>query len=42
MPVIPPPRPEHNHITRDIKAKGKCPACDLYWHSAVTSLGEDQ
>jgi len=20
----------HNHITRDIKRKGLCPACDLY------------
>lgn len=21
-------RPEHNHMTRDIKAPGLCPACD--------------
>ena len=21
---------KHNHITRDIKSKGKCPACDRY------------
>lgn len=21
---------QHNHITRDIKEKGKCPACDLH------------
>lgn len=21
---------EHNHFTRDIKAPGKCPACDAY------------
>lgn len=21
----------HNHPTRDIKAPGKCPACDEYW-----------
>lgn len=21
----------HNHITRDIKPRGECPACDLYW-----------
>ena len=22
---------EHNHVTRDIKPSGECPACDLYW-----------
>jgi hypothetical protein len=24
----------HNHLTRDIKPKGTCPACDRYhaWH----------
>lgn len=22
---------KHNHITRDIKIFGKCPACDNYW-----------
>ncbi|WNM72856.1 hypothetical protein SEA_REDFOX_69 [Arthrobacter phage RedFox] len=21
----------HNHVTRDIKPRGKCPACDGYW-----------
>lgn len=21
----------HNHVTRDIKPVGKCPACDEYW-----------
>lgn len=23
--------PQHWHITRDIKPKGVCPACDLAW-----------
>lgn len=23
--------PRHNHMTRDIKSPGKCPACDAYW-----------
>lgn len=22
---------DHNHITRDIKPRGVCPGCDLYW-----------
>ena len=22
---------QHNHVTRDIKERGKCPACDVYW-----------
>lgn len=22
----------HNHVTRDIKAPGQCPACDRYYH----------
>jgi hypothetical protein len=37
-PINTPPheRPQHNHITRDIKAEGKCPACDAYWHHALT------
>jgi len=21
----------HNHMTRDLKPKGECPACDVYW-----------
>lgn len=21
----------HNHVTRDIKPVGECPACDEYW-----------
>lgn len=25
--------PEHNHITRDIKGPGQCPACDHYWET---------
>jgi hypothetical protein len=24
----------HNHVTRDIRPKGKCPACDAYWLQA--------
>lgn len=23
----------HNHLTRDIKAPGGCPKCDLYWRN---------
>lgn len=23
--------PRHNHFTRDVKPRGKCPACDLSW-----------
>jgi hypothetical protein len=23
--------PRHWHITRDIRPKGECPACDIYW-----------
>jgi hypothetical protein len=26
-----PSGPKHWHITRDIKPKGECPACDLSW-----------
>ena len=26
-----PPRIKHNHMTRDIKSRGVCPACDAYW-----------
>lgn len=29
-PKPPPARVQHNHITRDIKKPGKCPACDEY------------
>ena len=25
---------EHNHITRDIKPQGECPACDRYHQQA--------
>lgn len=25
------PLEKHNHMTRDIKAKGKCPRCDQLW-----------
>ena len=25
-----PNRPQHNHVTRDIKQLGECPACDVY------------
>lgn len=24
--------PKHNHVTRDIKAEGLCPACDWFHH----------
>ena len=24
----PPPRPRHNHVTRDVKPAGECPGCD--------------
>lgn len=27
------PERSHNHITRDIKERGKCPACDYYWEN---------
>ena len=23
----------HNHVTRAIQERGKCPACDRYWHA---------
>ena len=23
----------HNHVTRDIKERGKCPSCDTYWEN---------
>jgi len=26
-----PPVVRHSHITRDIKPRGECPACDLAW-----------
>jgi len=26
-----PPAVRHNHVTRDIKPRGACPACDRYW-----------
>jgi hypothetical protein len=25
--------PKHNHFTRDIKAQGKCPACDRHYEA---------
>lgn len=25
--------PRHTHVTRDIKAQGICPACDVYWQA---------
>lgn len=28
----------HNHFTRDIKPRGKCPACDAYWQSLVMKV----
>lgn len=28
--------PRHNHVTRDIKPKGRCPACDAYWDAHTT------
>lgn len=28
----------HNHITRDIKKLGECPACDVYWKRDTPSL----
>ena len=27
-------RVRHNHVTRDIKPVGMCPACDRYWSTA--------
>ncbi len=27
----------HNHLTRDIKARGKCPACDVIHDNAAAS-----
>lgn len=30
LPKPPPERAQHNHVTRDIKKPGKCPACDEY------------
>ena len=27
--------PHHNHITRDIKSAGQCPACDNYWNQVA-------
>ena len=27
--------PKHNHVTRDIKSKGECPACDVYHKKLV-------
>lgn len=27
-------QPRHWHITRDIKPKGECPACDRYYWAA--------
>ncbi len=26
-------RRSHNHVTRDVKPKGKCPACDRIYYS---------
>lgn len=29
---------DHNHLTRDVKARGKCPACDEHWARYALSL----
>lgn len=29
--IASPENVKHNHLTRDIKGIGICPACDLYW-----------
>jgi len=30
---------KHNHITRDIKPLGKCPACDAYHARRIPTIG---
>lgn len=30
MTEVSPASSRHNHLTRDIKPRGKCPACDAY------------
>lgn len=30
---------KHNHITRDIKPQGQCPACDEYHGKQVSTIG---
>jgi hypothetical protein len=32
--------PDHNHLTRDIKAPGKCPACDALMRGVRSSVSE--
>jgi hypothetical protein len=34
--------PGHNHVTRDIKERGKCPACDAYWDENLKRVREEQ
>lgn len=36
------PNPRHWHITRDIKPKGQCPACDQYWLQLEAKKADDQ
>jgi hypothetical protein len=31
--------PRHWHLTRDIKPKGECPACDAYWDARDPNTG---
>lgn len=31
----------HNHVTRDIKPKGSCPACDGYWEQVEDREGRE-
>lgn len=32
----------HNHITRDIKPRGQCPACDSYWAQVNSTVTPEQ
>lgn len=32
-----PPQPVHSHVTRDVKPRGVCPACDLFWSRVDTT-----
>jgi hypothetical protein len=33
-----PPAARHNHVTRDIKPRGVCPACDRHWSATDERL----
>lgn len=32
---------KHNHLTRDIKAPGRCPKCDEWWGPQVVEWFSD-